>query len=246
SHLTQEPNLPDDKLLYDFVVESRPDYLELEAKLRKAEAELSKEDSPTNMQRLANLQHKFEHIGGYNYKTKIKLILTNLKFPMEVWKQTISKFSGGEKTRIQLARILLEPFNLLLLDEPTNHLDLSMIFWLENYLKKLTEPYIIISHDRYFLDKTISKIFELENCRLTQYNCNFSNYKIAKQSKLELQRKEYERQQKFIKKTEDFIQKNMAGQKINQAKSRQKMLDKMQIIEKPHTEKKVKLNIQAK
>lgn len=245
SYLTQEPDLPEDINLYDFVVQSRPDYLELEAKLRQAEHELSIDSSEKNMKKLANLQQKFELIDGYNYKTKIKLVLTNLKFPQSVWEKPIANFSGGEKTRIQLAKILLEPFNLLLLDEPTNHLDLSMIFWLENYLKKLDQPYIIISHDRYFLDNTITKIFELENCRLHQYNCNYTNYKTAKKSNIELQTKQYERQQKYIKKTQDFIQKNMAGQKVNQAKSRQKMLEKMDVIEKPENEKKIKLNIES-
>lgn len=246
SYLTQEPNLPEAMKLYDFVLQSRPDYLELEAKLRQAEHNLSEDSSEKNMQNLAKLQQQFEIIDGYNYTTQIKLVLTNLKFPQSVWKKPIANFSGGEKTRIQLAKILLEPFNLLLLDEPTNHLDLAMIFWLENYLRKIEQPYIIISHDRYFLDNTITKIFELENCRLHQYNCNYTNYKTAKKNNIELQSKQYERQQKFIKKTQDFIQKNMAGQKVNQAKSRQKMLAKMDVIEKPEVEKKIKLNINSK
>jgi ATP-binding cassette subfamily F protein 3 len=246
SYLTQEPNLPEAMKLYDFVVQSRPDYLELEAKLRQAEHNLSEDSSEKNMQNLAKLQQQFEIIDGYNYTTQIKLVLTNLKFPQSVWKKPIANFSGGGKTRIQLAKILLEPFNLLLLDEPTNHLDLAMIFWLENYLRKIEQPYIIISHDRYFLDNTITKIFELENCRLHQYNCNYTNYKTAKKNNIELQSKQYERQQKFIKKTQDFIQKNMAGQKVNQAKSRQKMLAKMDVIEKPEVEKKIKLNINSK
>ncbi|HNX01655.1 MAG TPA: ABC-F family ATP-binding cassette domain-containing protein, partial [Candidatus Cloacimonadota bacterium] len=146
-----------------------------------------------------------------------------------------SQFSGGEQTRIHLAKILLQPYDLLLLDEPTNHLDIDMIFWLEKYLSNLEKPYVIISHDRYFLDKTAGTILELDNGHIERYSGNYSFYAVESALRKEQQLKAYQAQQKLIEKTEDFIRRNMAGQKTIQAQSRQKMLDRMEIIEAPQS-----------
>jgi len=245
AYLTQEPELNEDKMFYDCILESRPDYVELSEKLRKAELALSKYDNKDNLITYTEIREKFESIDGYNLRNIIKFILTNLNFPPEVWNRKISTFSGGEKTRIQLAKFLLQPFDVMLLDEPTNHLDIKMIFWLEKYLKDLSKPYVIISHDRRFLDNTITKISELENGHITFFKTNYSNYRSEKKQRHEVQLKEFKRQQKFIAETEDFIRRNMAGQKVQQAKSRQKMLNKIDIINKPTGEKSLRLNLKS-
>ncbi|MEA1972949.1 MAG: ABC-F family ATP-binding cassette domain-containing protein, partial [Candidatus Cloacimonadota bacterium] len=147
---------------------------------------------------------------------------------------------------LQLAKTLVQPFDLLLLDEPTNHLDIGMIYWLENYLSSLTKPYILISHDRYFLDKTVNRIFEIKKKNLQIYKGNFMSYQTESKRLDELAEKQFDQQQKKIKKEEEFIRKNMAGQKVNQAKSRQKQLEKMDIIEKPTSRRKVNLNFAIK
>ena len=207
---------------------------------------LSQNHSKANLNRLSKIQEEFEIIDGYNYETEIKLILTSLNFPLYRWQQKIEDFSGGEKTRIKLAKILLQKYDLLLLDEPTNHLDIPMICWFEKYLSNLKKPYLIISHDRYFLDKIIKKIIELENGKVSYYSGNYSFYKEeSKLRKLRIQ-KEIKQQQKLIQRTEDFIQRNMAGQKVKQAKSRLKKLNKLEIIPKIQKGNEIKLNFQSR
>ncbi|MFC1887924.1 ABC-F family ATP-binding cassette domain-containing protein [Candidatus Cloacimonadota bacterium] len=245
AYLSQEVDLPDNDRLYDTVLGSRPDYIELKEKLDKAEFDLEKNNSPDNLKKYSSLREQFEAIDGFSYEIEIKLVLTSLNFPLEVWNNRIGKFSGGEKTRIQLAKFLLQPYDLMLLDEPTNHLDIKMIIWLEKFLTNRSKPYIIISHDRYFLDNTIKKIVEIDQYKINTFHTNFTNYRKEKEQRYEVQMKEYKRQQEFIKNTEDFIQRNMAGQKVLQAKSRQKMLKRLDVIEKPSNQKEIKLNLKS-
>ena len=246
AYLTQDSELDENQTLYEYILESRPDFIELSKKLRNAEEELSKNNTKENLNKFSKIQQEFELIDGFLYETEIKLVLTSLNFPIEIWNRKIKKFSGGERTRIQLAKFLLQPNTVMLLDEPTNHLDIKMIMWLEKYLINLNIPYVIVSHDRHFLDNTITKIAEIENKRINFFACNYSNYRTEKQQRYKVQLKEYKRQQRFIKTTKDFIQRNMAGQKVLQAKSRQKMLDKLDIIEKPKAVKDMKMNLQIK
>jgi len=243
AYLSQEVDLPDEETLYECVLGSRPDYVELKKLLDAAELELEHNNTSENLTKYTKLREQFEAINGFNYEVEIKLVLTSLNFPIPVWHNKIDKFSGGEKTRIQLAKFLLQPYDLMLLDEPTNHLDIKMIIWLEKFLTNRNKPYIIISHDRRFLDNTIKKIVEIESCKLNVFHTNFTNYRQEKEQRYEVQMKEYKRQQDFIRTTKDFIQKNMAGQKVLQAKSRQKMLDKLDIIDKPMNTKEVNLNL---
>jgi ATP-binding cassette, subfamily F, member 3 len=245
AYLSQEVDLPEDVTLYQCVLETRPDYIELKSKLDLAEAELEQNITPDNLREYSNLREQFEAIDGFNFEIEIKLVLTSLNFPIEIWNNKIAKFSGGEKTRIQLAKFLLQSYDLMLLDEPTNHLDIKMIIWLERFLTNRNRPYIIISHDRYFLDNTIKKIVEIDQCRINVFHSIFSNYRKEKEQRYKVQLKEYKRQQEFIKSTEDFIQRNMAGQKVLQAKSRQKMLNRMDVIEKPSNQKEMLLNLKS-
>ena len=250
-YLKQDPDLNENQTLYECILESRPNYIKLSSKLEAAEKELAIHHSEENMKKYSEIQTQFEQIEGYHFRTEIKLVLTNLKFPESVWNQKISKFSGGEKTRIQLAKFLLQSFDLILLDEPTNHLDIEMIYWLENYLARLDKPYVIISHDRLFLDKTITKIIEIKNRSLCHYSGNYSFYQEESVKRELLQKKEFKKQQKKIKQVEEQIKRYRIWGKARdsevmykRAKELEKRLDKMEITENPKYEKSINLKIQ--
>ncbi len=241
SFLTQDPQFDNSKTLLQYVTESRSDILKLDKEIEKLHDEMEHDHSEELLKKYENLTHEFETLGGFSFSTERKLVLTHLRFDTDLWHKKLSDFSGGEKTRIQLARILLEPFDLLLLDEPTNHLDYSMILWLERYLYNMGKPYILISHDRHFLDRTVDQIWEIDRKTIYAFKGNYSGYLQESERQKALQKKMFDQQKKVIEKTEDFIRRNMAGQKVNQAKSRQKMLDKMDIIEKPAESKRIKI-----
>jgi len=244
AYLPQQPHLEQEKTLLEIIYMARHDLMILKQELLEAENNLALEHTEDAVHLMGKMQDQFSHAGGYTFDTEVKLVLTSLNFPDEVWNSPVSQFSGGEQTRIHLAKILLQPYDLLLLDEPTNHLDIDMIFWLEKYLSNLEKPYVIISHDRYFLDQTANTILELDNAHLNRYSGNYSFYMAESALRKEQQLKAYKAQQKLIDKTEYFIRKNMAGQKTILAQSRQKMLDKLEIIEAPQSES--SFNIQFK
>ncbi len=245
AYLTQEPELPENQTVYQYVSGARQDILDLHQAIRNAEHALAEHNTTENQVLLAELNDRFLALDGFGYENQLEIVLTRLSLLRPLWDRPIKLLSGGEKTRTQLARILLEPFDLLLMDEPTNHLDFSMIFWLEKYLPALGKPYLVISHDRHFLDATVTKIGEIREKRLFLFGGNYSQYEFEKQRQDETQLKQFKQQQKLIAKTEDFIRKNMAGQKVQQAKSRLKMLDKLERIEKPTTESAVKLRFES-
>ncbi len=252
SYLTQEPELDDSLTLKECVLQSRPDHIELSEQLRKAELKLAEDDSQKNLDHYAQMQQRFELAGGYHFNTEMKLVLTSLNFPQDVWNQKIRNFSGGEKTRIQLATILLQPFDLLLLDEPTNHLDIEMIYWLEKYLSSLNKPYLIISHDRHFLDNTVTKIAEIRNYSIDLYSGNYSQYREQLQLRLELQEKTFRKQQKKIDRMEKQIdQYRIWGRARDsekmfvRAKELEKRLEKIERTDLPKKEKKIKLNFET-
>lgn len=176
----------------------------------------------------------YEVNDGYNRDFKIKTILNGMGFSEDTYHRTISGFSGGEKTRLALAKLLLEQPKLLILDEPTNHLDFKTVMWLENYLKDYKGALLIVSHDRYFLDKLCTSICEIERGNLTRYKGNYSAYTILKEQAINTQWKQFEKQQKEIAKMEDYIAKNLVRASTSKsAKSRIKALDRMDVIEKP-------------
>ena len=178
----------------------------------------------------------YEANDGYNIKVKIKTILNGMGFTEDLFDRVISSFSGGEKTRLAIAKLLLENPNILILDEPTNHLDFRTVMWLEDYLKDYRGALLIVSHDRYFLDKTVTSICEIENTVLTRYKGNYTAFTKLKEEAVTRQQKEYELQQKEIAKMEDYVARNMARASTSKsAKSRVKALDKMERIEKPNT-----------
>lgn len=182
----------------------------------------------------SQLSAYFESNDGYNIDVKIKTILNGMGFGEDVFNRVISGFSGGEKTRLAIAKLLLENPNLLILDEPTNHLDFQTVMWLEDYLKDYKGALLVVSHDRYFLDKIATSICEIEYGTLTRYKGNYTTFTHLKADAVERQKKEYEQQQKEIAKMEEYVAKNLVRASTSKsAKSRVKALEKMELIDKP-------------
>ncbi len=206
------------------------DMRELEKNMRVAEGE---DEIHRLASRYGALQETFMLAGGYEFPSRCEEVLHGLGFSNEEFNLQVSKLSGGQKSRISLAMVILNDANIMLLDEPTNHLDFMAIEWLEGYLTGTDKSFILVSHDRYFLDKVSRVTLELENGKLSEYVGNYSSYKIQKTQRMEIEQKQYTEQQEFIRRTEDFVQRNIAGQKTKQAQSRRKMLEKIEVIEKP-------------
>src|SRR5687768_14318442 len=199
---------------------------ELEHRMAEADVDLEKV-----LERYSDLQHEFEREGGFAYAAKAEAILQGLGFDRETWSLETEKLSGGQQNRLGLARLLLAEPDVLLLDEPTNHLDVNAVEWLEEFLASYKPAYVIISHDRYFLDRCCTRIVEIELGRTAGYTGNYSDYLVEREERREAQRRAYENQQHLIAKTEEFIRRNLAGQKTKQAKSRRNMLEKLERVD---------------
>src|SRR5258707_12417520 len=183
------------------------------------------------LSRYSDLQHEFEREGGFEYSAKAESVLQGLGFHRPTWQLETEKLSGGQQNRLGLARLLLSEPDVLLLDEPTNHLDVSAVEWLEEFLQDYPAGFVIVSHDRYFLDRACRRIIELENSRASSYTGNYSDYLVERDERREAQQRAYDNQQQLIAKTEEFIRRNLAGQKTKQAKSRRKMLEKLERVD---------------
>jgi ATP-binding cassette subfamily F protein 3 len=183
------------------------------------------------LERYSDLQHQFEREGGFEYGAKAEAILQGLGFDRPTWSLETEKLSGGQQNRLGLVRLLLAEPDVLLLDEPTNHLDVTGVEWLEEFLQDYPAGFVIISHDRYFLDRACRRIIELENGRASSYTGNYSDYLVEREERREAQQRAYDNQQQLIAKTEEFIRRNLAGQKTKQAKSRRTMLAKLERVD---------------
>jgi ATP-binding cassette, subfamily F, member 3 len=183
------------------------------------------------LERYSDLQHQFEREGGFEYSAKAEAILQGLGFDRDTWQLETDKLSGGQKNRLGIARLLLAEPDVLLLDEPTNHLDVNSVEWLEEFLSTYQSSYIIISHDRYFLDRACRRIIEIENGKTVSYTGNYSDFLVEREERREALQRAYENQQRLIAKTEEFIRRNLAGQKTKQAKSRRTMLERLERVE---------------
>jgi ATP-binding cassette subfamily F protein 3 len=199
---------------------------ELEHRMADAGDELEKV-----LERYSDLQHEYEREGGFEYSAKAEAILQGLGFDRDTWHMETEKLSGGQANRLGLARLLLSEPDVLLLDEPTNHLDVSAVEWLEEFLQTYASAFVIISHDRYFLDRASRRIIEIENGRAISYTGNYSDYLVEREEQREIQQRAYDNQQRLIAKTEEFIRRNLAGQKTKQAKSRRTMLQRLDRVE---------------
>lgn len=214
------------------------DVSNLETSLRNLEIEISNEADETKRNQLLNLYAKksemFEKKDGFLVKTKIQTILNGMGFEKFDVNMSVDKLSGGEKTKLSFAKLLLEEREILLLDEPTNHLDFKTMQWLEGYLKTYKGAIITVSHDRYFLDKSVNTIYEIENTKMKKYTGNYTAYLAQKEQNLSLEEKAYRKQQTEIKKLEDYIAKNLVrASTTKMAQSRQKKLEKMEVLDKP-------------
>src|SRR5687768_1812849 len=238
-HVGQHLNAEAGMSLFDFVETAFGNVLAIERKMRAIEHDLADpaKDHDRLLEKYAELQHDYEHADGYTLHAEVERVLTGVGFAeKKEWDRPITEFSGGQQNRAMLARVLLTKVDLLLLDEPTNHLDLKGIEFLEEFLQDFKGSYLLISHDRTFLNRTVGKIVELAHGKLVEYHGNYEKFLQLRAERLEKMAKDFERQQEYIAETQDFIRRNLAGQKTKQAKSRRKMLDKLDELERPETD----------
>ena len=248
-YLSQEFIVREDLSIYEEMITCFDEIISLEANLEKLSYELTPENienDPALLDRFDRLQNEVLTHKDYHYKSKIESVLYGLDFTKDVFDKKISTFSGGQKTRLSMAKLLLSEPDLLILDEPTNHLDMENVAWLENYLSSYNGAIVIVSHDRYFLDKVVNVVYNLEFGKLKKYVGNYSKFLKQYEEDYEKQLKEFTSQQKDIKRLEEFVQKNIARASTSKmAKSRQKVLDKMELIDNPKKDDKA-ANIEFK
>lgn len=247
-YLEQNTNFHSENTILEEVLEVFKDVIEMEKYLRDLEHKISEESSNTNSTTLGKLMNEysnkleaFSDMNGYGYKSEAKGVLKGLGFSDEDMDKPISILSGGEKTRVLLGKLLLKKPTLLLLDEPTNHLDSEAIEWLEVFLKQYKGTVILISHDRYFLDQVVNRIFEIHNKKLKTYNGNYSDFIKASAIEKELELKKFEDQQKDIKKQEESIERLKAfgrEKHLKRARSKEKALAKVDVLDKPEAYRK--------
>lgn len=241
-YLAQHQNLTGDNTIYDELLSVKKDIIELEQKIRRLELEMhSKEGAEleTVMEAYSKSTHQFELQNGYAYKSEVTGVLKGLGFEEADFDKRMNTLSGGQKTRVALGRLLLSKPDIIMLDEPTNHLDMNSIAWLENYLVNYDGSVIIVAHDRYFLDKVVTKVIEVERGVVSVFSGNYSDYAAKKKQLMDAKLKEYYNQQRDIKHQEEVIAKLKSFNReksIKRAESREKMLDKIDVIEKPITE----------
>jgi ATP-binding cassette, subfamily F, member 3 len=218
--------------------------LQLEKDINDVIVKLETDHSDEIIQRLSDLQEEFDRLDGYNIHHKTEKVLEGLGFTTQQLAQPFKKFSGGWRMRVLLAKMLLQEPNLLMLDEPTNHLDLPSIIWLEEYLRSYQGTVIVVSHDRYFLDKMVTKIVEVSMQKIFEYPGNYSFYLESKQERMDLQQRSYDNQQQFFKDQEKLINRFKAkASKASMAQSRMKMLERVEKIEAPEDDNR-EINIQ--
>ena len=237
SYLAQDSRFESSNTIYDEMLHVFDDLRKTEKSLRQMELEMG-EKTGADLDKLMldydRLSEEFRQAGGFTYEADIRAILNGFKFDESMWQMKIEELSGGQNTRLALAKMLLEKPNLLVLDEPTNHLDIETIAWLENYLVNYSGALLIVSHDRYFLDKVATITLDLTKHSLDRYVGNYSSFVEQKEQKLLTEAKNYEKQQKEIAALEDFVNRNLVrASTTKRAQSRRKQLEKMERLDKP-------------
>lgn len=241
-YLAQHQELSSSNTIYDELLSIKKDIIDLDHQIRQMELDmthLSGDKLEQVLENYSKLTHQFEQKNGYAYRSEITGVLKGLGFSEEDFQKNTNTLSGGQKTRVSLGKLLLSKPDIILLDEPTNHLDLESIAWLENYLLNYNGTVVIVAHDRYFLDRVVSKIVEIENGKATVFQGNYSDYAVKKAAIRDAQIKQYENQQREIKRQEEVIAKLKSFNReksIKRAESREKMLQKMDVISKPLSE----------
>ena len=237
SYLAQDSRFESENTIYDEMLHVFDDLRTTEKQLRQMELDMG-EKTGVELDKLMSdydrLSEEFRQAGGFTYEADVRTILNGFKFDESMWQMKIAELSGGQNTRLALAKMLLEKPNLLVLDEPTNHLDIETISWLENYLVNYSGALLIVSHDRYFLDKVATITLDLTKHSLDRYVGNYSSFVEQKEQKLATEAKNYEKQQKEIAALEDFVNRNLVrASTTKRAQSRRKQLEKMERLDKP-------------
>ena len=238
-YLAQQQNLESDRSIFDELLSVKQFILDMEEEMRKLEQDMNTAEGSrleALLEKYSRLNHEFEMNNGYAYKSEITGVLKGLAFSEDDFNLKVNTLSGGQKTRVSLAKLLLTKPDIILLDEPTNHLDMESISWLENYLLNYPGSVLIVAHDRYFLDKIVNKIIEIDNSICTVFTGNYTDYASKKAILRNMKLKEYLNQQRDIKHQEEVITKLKQFNReksIKRAESREKMLDKMTVLDKP-------------
>lgn len=242
-YMLQNTSLQSDKTIYEEMLEEFNYIYEIEEELRVLEKALHDHEDLERLERntirYTELIEKYTDLGGEYFESKIESLLLGMRFPKERFHDKVNTLSGGEKSRLELAKLLISDADILLLDEPTNHLDMETIEFVENLIKERKKLVVFISHDRYFLDKVANRIFLLENGRMRTYDTNYTDFINRRKKEIEVEQRAYENQQKEIERQEEIIERfaNLGGslrkRGIAQSRSRQKLLDKMKKLEKP-------------
>jgi ATP-binding cassette, subfamily F, member 3 len=261
--LPQRPHFDSDRTIWDEMLTAFEHVLRLQENLRELEHAMAdparKDEHDDLLEQYGKLQQNYEDAGGYTYEQDIKRVLHGLGFAEDELTQPLALLSGGQKTRALLARLLLERPDLLVLDEPTNHLDIAAVEWLEGYLRSMEGSLLLVSHDRYFMDRVVDTVWELDFGGIETYSGNYSHYVQQREERYERLMKEYEAQQEFIEKEQEYIRKHIASQNTNQAKGRRRRLERMMsstdrrgravedqwLIKKPRTRKQVKIHLES-